>query len=122
MSRAGTEVVFDQQEFLERLGGDYELAVEVAQLFLEDCPRRIAVMREAVGMGDATTLRTEAHGLKGAAGNMSAYQLSLTARELEHLASAGRMDDAVEVMSRLAEEADAAIEALRAFEAEAAAG
>lgn len=118
MSGASTESVFDQQEFLERLGGDYELAVEVVHLFFEDCPRRIAVMREAVGAGDARALRNEAHGLKGAAGNMSAYQLSQTARELEHLASAGRMDDAVPVMSRLGEEADAAIEALRAFEAE----
>lgn len=121
MSGASTLLVFDQQEFLERLGGDYELAVEVVQLFFEDCPRRIAVMREAVGTGDASALRAEAHGLKGAAGNMSAHQLSLTARELEHLASTGRMDDAIPLMSRLEEEADAVTEALRAFEAGAAA-
>lgn len=108
--------VFDEQEFLDRVGRDYELAADVARLFLEDCPRRLAVMRGALAVGDAVALRTEAHGLKGAAGNMSANQLSAAACELEDHASQQRLDLAVAALDRVEDEAGVVLDAVRAFE------
>jgi HPt (histidine-containing phosphotransfer) domain-containing protein len=108
--------VFDDREFLERVGRDYALAADVARLFLEDCPRRIIAMRDALGRRDAATLRTEAHGLKGAAGNMSAAALSTAARDLEQAASQQQFDAAADLLGRVIREADAVLDAVRSFE------
>jgi hypothetical protein len=62
-------------------------------------------------------LRCEAHGLKGAAGNMAAHQLSSMAREVERYADAGCLEKAAVVVDRLGAEADAVIRAVQAFEA-----
>ncbi len=110
------EWMFDQEEFLERLGHDYELSADVARLFLDDCPRRLAAIQDAVQRRDLDALNLEAHGLKGAAGNMSAHQLAALAFELEERARAGQVDAAVFTASRLAGEVDAVLEAVRAFE------
>jgi len=112
--------VFDQDEFLERVGGDYELAADVARLFLEDCPRRLEAMGDAFERRDAAELRAEAHGLKGASGNMSATTLSALARELEEYARQGRLDAAGATLGRLKDEATTVLAAIQSFEESAA--
>jgi HPt (histidine-containing phosphotransfer) domain-containing protein len=44
----------------------------VIGLFLDDCPARLRAINAAVDARDCESIRIEAHGLKGAAGNLSA--------------------------------------------------
>ena len=65
-------MALNRAELMERLGGDTELLAEVIELFLEDCPKRLAAIKAAVDERDAELIRTTAHALKGAAGTISA--------------------------------------------------
>src|SRR6185295_12745372 len=56
---------FDPSAALDRLGGDQELLSDAVQLFLEDCPARLAAIQAAVDARDATRIKIETHGLKG---------------------------------------------------------
>jgi CheY-like chemotaxis protein len=86
--------VIDREMVMARLGGDEQLFGDVIQLFLEDCPVRLAMIKSAIDAGDSEALRTSAHALKGAAGNMSAKRLFDTAQTLERLGATGRIDAA----------------------------
>jgi two-component system sensor histidine kinase/response regulator len=106
----------DRDQALERLGGDEGLFTEVIQLFLEDCPARLAAIKRAVDRGDADQIRVTAHALKGAAGNLSATGLFDAASTLERLGMEHRIDAARAAWRQLSAEAAAAMDALRQFE------
>ncbi len=84
--------VLDRETLLARVGGDTRLLGEVIQLFLEDCPRQLSLIKTAIDDGDADRIRTTAHALKGAAGNMSAKALFDSAHVVERLGATGRID------------------------------
>jgi len=73
------------------MGGDQTLFAEVSQLFIEDCPARLAAIRAAVDDGDAERIRETAHALKGAAGSLSATGLYEATASLERLAAEGQL-------------------------------
>jgi two-component system sensor histidine kinase/response regulator len=106
----------DRIAFLERLGGDEELMVDVIRLFLEDCPQRLADIKAAVDQRDAERLRTSAHALKGAAANLSAGGLFQAAAILERLGAEARLDAAPAAWRALSTEASLAMDVLRRFE------
>jgi two-component system sensor histidine kinase/response regulator len=106
----------DRIAFLERLGGDEELMVDVIRLFLEDCPQRLADVKAAVDQRDAERLRTSAHALKGAAANLSAGGLFQAAAILERLGAEARLDAAPAAWRALSTEASLAMDVLRRFE------
>ena len=56
---------FEREAALERLGGDAALLSEVIQLFIEDCPARIAAIKAAVDAKDGAAIAREAHALEG---------------------------------------------------------
>jgi HPt (histidine-containing phosphotransfer) domain-containing protein len=82
----------DLEQFMERLGGDQDLFLEVIRLFLEDCPMRVAAIKAAVDDQDAERIRTTAHALKGAAANLSAAGLCDAARVMERMGTEGTLD------------------------------
>jgi signal transduction histidine kinase/DNA-binding response OmpR family regulator/HPt (histidine-containing phosphotransfer) domain-containing protein len=108
---------FERASALERLGGDPVLLSEIIQLFLEDCPIRVAAIRAAIDVRDADALCREAHALKGAAGNLSALSLFETAEILEQLGRDHRFDAADAACRRLADEAAHVLDTLRRSEA-----
>jgi two-component system sensor histidine kinase/response regulator len=79
-------------EMRERLGDDDDLVAEVMSLFLEDCPVRLAQIKTAVEQRDREAIRTSAHALKGAAGNLSAAPVARCALALERMALDGDID------------------------------
>jgi HPt (histidine-containing phosphotransfer) domain-containing protein len=105
----------DIDSLFERLGGDAELVVEVARLFLEDCPTQLASIAAAIDLRDAVRIRVAAHTLKGAAANLSATGLQQAAAHLEQLAAESRLDAAAACWQTLMREASAASQALRAL-------
>jgi signal transduction histidine kinase/CheY-like chemotaxis protein len=76
-------------EVLARVGGDRELLAEISRLFLDDAPKMVAQIEEAIVSSDAEALRRAAHALKGAAANFEAAAVVDAARALEDLGRNG---------------------------------
>jgi HPt (histidine-containing phosphotransfer) domain-containing protein len=89
-----SDVVFDRAVALSRVGGDAELLKEIAILFLDDYPKSLTELHQAVETGDAKRLERSAHGLKGSVSNFGARPVVDAAAELETL---GRNQKLVEV-------------------------
>ena len=77
--------VFDSNTMLERMGGDTDLLGEVIELFMEDSPRMLESIREAVSSENAGEVERAAHSLKGALLNMSADAAASIALQLEKM-------------------------------------
>jgi len=104
-------------QVLERVGGDRELLVEISLLFIDDVPRHLAGIREALDAGDGEALRRAAHGLKGAAANFDADAVVNLARTLEDMGRSGEFDDQEAVWRGLTSEIDRLVALLRAISA-----
>ena len=105
---------FDRDAALERMDGDVELMKELVGLFLDECPQRMAEIREALTRRDATKLRQAAHTLKGSVGNFGAREAFEGARRLETIAQEQDWEHAEEAWAAL----EAAIDRLKPAMAE----
>jgi signal transduction histidine kinase/CheY-like chemotaxis protein/HPt (histidine-containing phosphotransfer) domain-containing protein len=79
-------------EVLARVGGDRALLAEISRLFVEDAPRHLQKIRQALDARDGESLRRAAHGLKGAAANFDAKDVVSAARALEQIGRRGVVD------------------------------
>jgi HPt (histidine-containing phosphotransfer) domain-containing protein len=98
---------------LDRLGGDEALAAEVIAVFVEDCPARVTAIGRAVAARDAGCLRTAAHALKGAAGNVGATRVFESARRLEQIGKSGDLGGVDSAWHELSADAAGAIGSMR---------
>jgi two-component system, sensor histidine kinase and response regulator len=65
---------------------DDEFLQELVTLYLEDTPLRLEKLSAAITAGSASDIKSEAHGLKGASGNLSALVLQKLFAQMEQLA------------------------------------
>jgi signal transduction histidine kinase/DNA-binding response OmpR family regulator len=100
MRRAPMEI-FDSSGALNRAGHDPELLAELIEIFLEDCPRRVAEIQEAISLADAQGLERSAHKLKGAAAVFEARSVVELAEQLESLGHQADILSATELLSTL---------------------
>src|SRR4029077_14963519 len=107
----------DRAKMLARLGSDEELMREVAHLFLDRCQGDLSTIRDAIDARDSRRLLEAAHGLKGAAGNLSASGVAEAASALERLGADNRLDDAPAGYRRLTTEMALLTDALKALDA-----
>jgi two-component system, sensor histidine kinase and response regulator len=101
MSAQVPESALDRQLALSRVGGDMELLQEIAVLFVEDCPRALAELRDAVERRDAAKLENAAHAMKGSVANFGAEAAVETAFRLEQMGRAGQLGEAAEMLRAL---------------------
>jgi HPt (histidine-containing phosphotransfer) domain-containing protein len=101
--------VFDKTVALSRVGGDVDLLKEIAILFLDDYPKSLIELREAIDAGDAKRVERTAHGLKGSVSNFGARPAVDAALRLETM---GRAQKLVEV-ERVLQALELALAALR---------
>jgi HPt (histidine-containing phosphotransfer) domain-containing protein len=87
-----TRDLFDTDQFLASLAYDRDLAVELVDAFLEDCPRRVAELTRALDDGDIVQGTKLAHSLKGMCGVVRADALGRLALEMEHAGRDGRLE------------------------------
>ncbi|HUO29581.1 MAG TPA: PAS domain S-box protein [Bryobacteraceae bacterium] len=80
---------FDREDFVERLMGNEDLARRILRGFVEDMPRQIALLAEAVNNEDSQAARLTAHSVKGAAGNVGGTEMREIAWKLEQASRAG---------------------------------
>ena len=81
---------FDKKQALVNCDGDEELFLEIVQIFLEDTPKRIEALSQAVADGDADKIQKTAHSLKGASANLAADPLKQAAQVLEKVGRDGQ--------------------------------
>jgi len=94
-------MMLDHQIALERVGGDEDLLREIVRLFLDECPRLIAHIQEAIDAGDTRRLEREAHSLKGSVANFGAEPVVKAALALEVIGRSGNLCDAREGFQQL---------------------
>ena len=93
--------VFDRAGLLDRAMGDEDLARQVVEAFIEDLPRQIAALEDALAQGDAPLVWRWAHTIKGAAANVGALALSKTAAEIEAAGKAKDLDQAAALFPKI---------------------
>ena len=96
--------IFDRAAALDRVGGDLDLLIELAGMFLEDSSRMLDQIGDAVEQGDVDALTRAAHTLKGAVGNFSAQAAFDAAMNLEMIGRGGDLSEAQGAYEKLAEE------------------
>jgi HPt (histidine-containing phosphotransfer) domain-containing protein len=70
-----------------QLDGEPDLIVELIDLYLEDAPRRLAVMQESLAKRNWLSVKWEAHSLRGSSGNLGALQMARICDEIEGIES-----------------------------------
>jgi HPt (histidine-containing phosphotransfer) domain-containing protein len=113
---ASTSSTFDRTAALQRLDGDEALLSDVIGIFLDDCPTRLKAIKAAVDVWEPEAIRIEAHGLKGAASNLSATSLFDAAEILERVGAESRLDAADPAWRRLSIAATEVLTTLHQFE------
>ena len=93
--------VFDAEDLLERLMGNENMAQRIVRGFVDDIPRQLGLLAEAVNQLDSGALRLAAHSIKGAASNVSGLEMEKIARVLEQTASAGDLSAAASQLPEL---------------------
>jgi PAS domain S-box-containing protein len=82
--------IVDQESLLAGVGGNRQLLRKLINLFLEDSPKQVAEIREAVRRCEPEALAGAAHTLKGSIGNFAAKRAFAAAQRLE---TSGRTGD-----------------------------
>jgi signal transduction histidine kinase/HPt (histidine-containing phosphotransfer) domain-containing protein/ActR/RegA family two-component response regulator len=99
--RCHEDVMFDEQGLVERVMGDRSFARDIALRFVDDIPKHLAALAQAVDEGKTSEIKRFAHIIKGAASMVSATGLLDPARQLEQKAEAG--DLAMSLLEELRE-------------------
>jgi PAS domain S-box-containing protein len=107
-----TIAVVDMQALLERLGGDPSLLVEIIGIYLQDGPRLLDEIREAIAARDPQKLAIVAHQYKGTVLNLNARPAADAAAKLEQLGRSSSLDGVADVWADLEREAVALESAL----------
>ena len=96
--------IFDRAALLDRFMGDEDFAKEIMNDFLEEVPRQITVLVEAMDNGDSSMISHQAHTLKGIASSVSALMLQETAARIEVAGEAGDLAKADSLIRNLNEQ------------------
>jgi HPt (histidine-containing phosphotransfer) domain-containing protein len=95
--------ILDRTTALIRVGGDYELLSEMAQLFLNEFPKSLDELRAAVRARDPCRVERSAHSLKGSIGNFGAEAAFEAALRLEIAGRRGEMHSVDRLLTDLEE-------------------
>jgi PAS domain S-box-containing protein len=106
VEQASAGEVLDTAAVLARVDGDLELLQYIVELFLEELPKLMGEIRDAVARHDSEALERAAHTLKGSVGNFHANAVVGAAQHLETIAREGDLRGAREALAVLEREAE----------------
>ncbi len=89
-SMSNDSAIFQEEEMLERLKEDKDVAGVILENFLDDTPRQIDALKDAIAESDAEKAYLTAHSIKGAALLVGGSVLSKTSEAIE---TAARSED-----------------------------
>jgi two-component system sensor histidine kinase/response regulator len=96
--------IIDLPGCLKRLGGDEELFQEFVQVFDEDAPQLMTLLRESIRTRNGSDWERAAHGLRGLTANFGARAAVAAASRLEEIGAGGRWNDAEHAVDQLERE------------------
>ncbi|MEZ5353147.1 MAG: Hpt domain-containing protein [Bryobacteraceae bacterium] len=88
-------------EAVERVGGDDELLLDIAGVYLGEYPGLLDEIGQAVEAGDAPRLLHSAHTLKGSLATIGADRAAAVALQLEMMGREAETSGAAEPLTRL---------------------
>ncbi len=91
-TRAGL-VVFNRHDFARRMGHNRELCTRILNVFMQETPRQLGRLNQAVAAHDAPAAQYVAHSIKGAAANVSAEVVYQAAYDVETAARESALDE-----------------------------
>ena len=94
---------------------DGDFIGRLIDIFEDDVPRQLELLRQAVANGDAQAVFSVSHRVKGSAGNVGAERLALLCAELEAAGGEAELEGAAERMPEIDAEYQRVIEALEAL-------
>lgn len=77
------KAIFNLHEFMQRLANDEELAKAVINEFLNDMPKRIRELKNAIKKSDIAIVTIQAHSIMGAASYIGSESFMNVAGEVE---------------------------------------
>jgi signal transduction histidine kinase/DNA-binding response OmpR family regulator/HPt (histidine-containing phosphotransfer) domain-containing protein len=98
--------LFDRQAALDRVNGDEAVLSEIIGLFLDDAPIQLEKIRQAIKQGDAVSLCSAAHTLKGSVGCLAGGRAAAAAHRLEQLGKRAELRDAARTFADLEAEVE----------------
>ena len=93
--------VVEWSEVLKAAKGDRTVAATIIEAALEECPRLLAGIRDAVASRDRTALRLAAHTLKGSVQYFGAARVRELAHQLERMGQEGDLASAEAALADL---------------------
>jgi CheY-like chemotaxis protein len=106
----------DRAAVLARLDGDEELLAELAGLFIQESPKRLSAIQQAIEQDDAQGLERAAHALKGSVGNFVIPTAVKAAQTLETMGREGNLAAADTAYAVLQEEIAGLVQVLQRLE------
>jgi two-component system sensor histidine kinase/response regulator len=100
---------------LGRLDGDEELLRELVQIFLEESPKQVAAIQQAIEEGDLEKVESTAHTIKGELGYLGLPDAANKAKDLEGMGRERRLQDTADVFPTFQEEILSVAAAMRDF-------
>ena len=85
-------------------GDNDEFVREIAGIFLEDTPQRIAELDQSLVAGDAAKFTRAAHSIKGSSANLGAVGVRAVAEKLEHQSRTQGLGDVAGLLGQLKSE------------------
>ena len=107
--------IINKDELMERIDGDMELLSQMIELFLEDNPKNMAKIQEAILNNNTRDLERAAHTIKGSISNFSTGKAFETVFKLEKMGRDGEITNAEEIFSVLRNELQKLEAALNVF-------
>lgn len=96
----------DRDVLLENFSGDTALMHELLRIFLDERPRMMQAIRDAVDANDRQAIERSAHALKGCIGNFRADHAYALSAQLESMGRTGVLTEAKEIHELLVNEID----------------
>jgi len=110
--------VWNPAKALARLGGDTQILNEIVTIFLEESPKQIAQLRQALEESDGETIERIAHTMISELGYLDISGASHRARDLEHMGRTRALEKAAEVLAALEAEVRAVASEVRRIRVE----
>jgi signal transduction histidine kinase/HPt (histidine-containing phosphotransfer) domain-containing protein len=107
--------VVNLKEALEAAQGNRVLLRELAEIFLQDCPRLVEQARDALATGDLIRLHRAAHTLKSSVRLFGAKAVTDLCQELETKSKVGKTNDAPGLLERIIAELGSVDQCLRRY-------
>ena len=98
-----------------RMDGDESLVIDLAQFFVEDAPKLVKEIEQALEAGHADVVERAAHSLKGLAANFDAETLATTAMIVEEHGRNEDLEQAREQFADLQKSADSVTNAIQEY-------